>query len=472
VRSSRSELVTLVFACLLCACSLTTVQRSECTPESDTCQATFGVGSVCGEDGFCVRPTHPRCDRTYPVDLFSNAEYSDRIIIGSLMDRHPTTGPSQIVRENAIELAVRGANDDGGIDDRLFGLVMCNIHNDEDDVAIDGMTQQEAAISAAQFLANDLRLPAIIGPSGSADTLAVFAALEGTNTLVMSPAATSVELIAADNTSPTQDQPGLLWRTAPTDSFQAALIASDMESRGVTNVAVVYAEDAYGEGIANAFMADFSGTIMDLPFASTNDFQRSEAGIAAIRSTVEEILFVSSASSHGVTFVETAAVDSMFGTKRIFLTDSAASTSFATMTMDVMSIWPSIRGTRPRLPGNTVFALFRAAYMDAFDGVDPGAFSFTAHAYDAAWLVLAGIAWAVQQEDAINGTTIARGLRRTTEGDPLELKSTDFGDIVDAFSMGESVDVTGSSGDLEFDTATEEVPSEFEIWTPDLLVSP
>jgi hypothetical protein len=182
VRSSSSEIAALGCALLATACSLGTVPRSECTPES--CQATFGFGSVCGEGGYCRRvDVHPRCEKTFPADLFTRPlDHRRTIVFGSLMDRDSVTGASQIQRENAIELALRGANEEGGLDDhptdpQLFGVVFCDIQNDSEDVAYDSLTRPEAVVASARYLAFDLDVAAIIGPSASADSIAVFEAL-------------------------------------------------------------------------------------------------------------------------------------------------------------------------------------------------------------------------------------------------------------------------------------------------------
>ena len=133
-----------------------------------------------------------------------------------------------------------------------------------------------------------------------------------------------------------------------------------------------------------------------------------------------------------------------------------------------MSRWPQIRGTRPELPSGPVFEVFRSRYQVEFMQ-DPEAFSFTANAYDASWLVLYGIAWADQQEGATDGLNIARGLRRVSDGPAFDVTPSSFSPIVAAFGRGQSVDVQGASGDLDYDPATEETDGSFEVWTvPDL----
>lgn len=473
MRSSSSEIAVLGCALLATACSLGTVPRSECTPES--CQATFGFGSVCGEGGYCRRvDVNPRCTKTFPADLFTRPlDHPRTIVFGSLMDRDPVTGASQIQRENAIELAIRGANEEGGLDDhptspQLFGVVFCDIQDDSEDVAYDSLTRPEAAVASARYLAFDLDVAAIIGPSASADSIAVFEALRGSDTLVISPASTSPALTDVDETSPTDETPGLLWRTTPIDLFQVDAMVANMNERGVTSVAIVHADDAYGSGIADAFTAAFSGTEMPFPFDAESDFDRRDQTAAGLSASVDEVLFVSSQSSHAAEFVRQASMDPALGTKQLFLTDSAASAAFQTQITDLMSIWPAIRGTRPRVLTNEANTVFERDFMATY-GVDASDFTFTVQAYDAAWLLFIASAWAVHQESGISGTNLARGVRHTVGGAAFELRPNAFRSIVSAFEAGDSVDVTGASGELQYDLATEELAGDFEIWTvPDL----
>ncbi len=457
---ARSERLALLFACLLAGCSLGTVPRSACDQEA--CQAAFGFGSVCGQDGYCRRAEpNARCTRTFPEDLLTRPEnHRDTIVIGNLMDRSLAT---HAARENAAELAVRSANDTGGLDGREFGVVFCTI---EENTTFDSLSREEAAVASARYLAEDLGLPAIVGPASSGDTQAVFLAVRELGTLVISPSATSPALTAIDETSPTDEQPGLLWRTAPPDSLQARVIANDMESRGVTSIAVVHATDAYGDGIAQELLASFGGTAELLPF--DNDSVLAEQVVTAADMDVQEVLFVSSQTDQAAAFVNATAGLTGFDGKGIFLTDSAANADFVAATSGSSARWPQIRGTRPQLPGGRVFDVFRSRYETVFSD-SPEAYSFTANAHDAAWLVLYGVAWASAQEDTISGLTIARGLRRVSEGEPLDVTPSTFQPIVSAFARGESVDVSGASGALDFDPSTEETEGVIELWTVDDL---
>lgn len=462
--SSRFEALSVAFlATLMASCSLGTVSRTSCKLDEE-CQATFGFGSVCVEGGLCRRAEpEPRCTRTFPADLLTAPEkYPDTIAIGSLMDRSLET---QKARENAAELVIRSANDTGGLDGRELGVVFCTI---EESNELGTQTRQEAAVASALYLADGLHLPVIIGPSSSADVQAVFEAVSALphDTLVISPSATGASLTDIDQTMPTDITPGLLWRTAPPDQLQARVIADDMRDRSVTRVAVIHATDGYGEGMAETFLEWFEGDAQLLPFSNSSVL--AEQVVSAGSADVEEVLFISSQTEQAAAFINATVGISGFDGKNIFLTDSAANTDFVAATTGSMERWPQIRGTRPQLPSGPVYEIFQSRYITTY-GVDPFSYSFAAHAYDAAWIALYGIAWAHHQEIAVNGITIARGLRRISSGTAYDIQASTFQSIVTAFENGEGVDVRGASGEIDYDPDTEETTGGVELWEVDDL---
>ena len=196
-------------------CSLIgTADYEECASTSD-CRAAFGFGSVCGSDGLCAAATAaPRCTQTFPEDLWSSPEkYKDAIVLGSLMDRSSST---HAAREKSSRLAAKQVNDEGGVEGKEFAVVYCTY---EADLAFDDLEPADAAVASAHYLVDQLGVPAILGPAGSADTSAVYQALANTGTLVMSPSATSPALTGLDSDA-SDAAPGLLWRTAPPDTLR------------------------------------------------------------------------------------------------------------------------------------------------------------------------------------------------------------------------------------------------------------
>jgi branched-chain amino acid transport system substrate-binding protein len=403
----------------------------------------------------------------FPADLFSDPENSQAVIIGNLMDRSVA---NHVARERSVQLAADQINSVGGLSrepPRPVGVVFCTIEDDSEENRFDGLERQEAAIASARFLAEDLEVPAIVGPAGSGDTEAVFTQLRQTGTVVISPSATSPALTELEPDA-SSGNPGRLWRTPPPDSLQGRTIAEDMEARGVENVAVIAAEGAYGTGLATVFQSAFGGTSELLVFSEASQIP-NRAVMAGTMSEVDEVLFISSQADENAAFLNSAATEAGFEGKGIFLPDAGANVSV--LDSADPSVFPQIRGTRPQAPGGTVFSTFRASYRSEFDE-DVTQFTFTAHAYDAAWLAFLGSAWAVFQEDELwpTGEGVALGIRHVavgSEGADITFQVDSWNAALTNLRGGEDIDVIGASGNLDYDPVTEETSAPIEVWVID-----
>jgi branched-chain amino acid transport system substrate-binding protein len=285
--------------------------------------------------------------------------------------------------------------------------------------------------------------------------------------VIISPAATSPALTAIDVTAPNDEMPGLLWRTAPPDSLQGQVIASDLVRRAVTDVAVIHVSGAYGEGLAAEFQESFTGgTVMLFPF--TNATERDTAVSTVAEGTYQEVIFIASAVTDTVAFFNAAAVLAGYNTKNIFLTDAAANSDLLTMTRATASaLYPRVRGTRPSTPRGSVYMAFASSYAVAYPGTPVDAFSFTAHTYDATWMTIYGSAWAIYQGGVIDGLNIARGYRHLVGGTGVNVFTvvpSALPGISQAFRNAARVEITGASGALDYDLATEETVAPIDLW--------
>jgi branched-chain amino acid transport system substrate-binding protein len=428
----------------------------ECTSNTE-CRASFGLGSTCGGDGLCsTAAVSPRCTQTFPDDLFSRRDkYKDTIVIGSLMDRSSAT---HAARERSSRLAVKQVNDEGGVDGHTFGVVYCTY---EANPSFDDLKAPDAALASAHFLAEGLGVPAILGPAGSGDVSAVYRALMGKGTLVMSPSATSPALTELDPAA-TDAAPGLLWRTAPPDTLQGPVIAADMATRSISQVFLIAQKGAYGEGLATIFQQSFKGDVTLRVFDSEN--ARTALVTEAAASPATEVLFISSTQADVIAFLNAAAQNAAYATKTFFLTDSAANKEV--IDGSPPAVFDRIRGSRPT-PVNsadTVFNNFRGSYASEYSE-DVTAFSFTAHMYDATWLVFYGAASSLFSHNDVSGVGIAQGLRKLSSGKAFDVQPLNWGGILETLRTGAGVNVRGASGELDYDPVTEETSAPIQVWT-------
>lgn len=442
----------------LVGCSLSRPDVTECSSNA-RCREVFGPGSVCTTDGFCETSSpSPRCSRTHPSDLLSHPEnHPNAVLLGSLMDRSVTTHQA---REDAIRLAVTQVNEGGGLRGRDFGLVLCNVAEDS---AYDSRSRAEAAVDSAHYLADAIGAVAIVGPSASTDALAVYSSLAGRDVLVISPSATSSALTDVEG-KPTDEAPGRFWRTTAPDNLQGEAIAIYLGQSGVKDLTIVYEQGAYGEGLASVVESSFTGSgghVTATSFASTS--ARDAAVVGAGKGAAPWVLFVSSQTADSAAFLNAAATSSGYAAKNLFLTDAAANADLLANIKGAVTLFPRVRGSRFAAPAGAVYEQFRASFKAAYQR-EANDFSYVAHAYDASWLTFYGSARSDGQEGVLHGLGIARGLRRVSQGIPVDIVPLTWGDVGKELSLGGSVDVTGASGNLDFDPLTEETTSPVEVW--------
>lgn len=451
----------VVLVAALAGCTPTRFDQSPCASHAQ-CREAFGFGAVCGKSGLCERvPLIARCDRTYPDDLFSKIDrYPDAVVVGTLMDR---SSPAHLVRERAARLAVKAANEAGGLEGRTMALVSCDT---EANPALDDYSRTEASVITARYLAHMLGVTAVVGPCASTDVEQVWQGLRETGTVIVTPSGTS-PLLAELEPAASEQRPGTLWRVAPSDALQGRLIAEDLLARNVRQATVIREAGAYGEGLAGVFSQHFTaGGGMVQVSAIAADGQISPAAASAATGAPPEVLFISSQQEWVVKFLIAAGAQPGFQGKNVFLTDAAANQTVLDGAAGAAALFPRIRGTRPapRDPGDYVYASFVADYRAEYGG-DPTGAAFSAHAYDAAWLVLYGSAWSLLRDHRVTPLGTARGLRHLGAGAVTPIIPASWVSVTSAFRGGRSVDVSGASGELDFDPVTREISAPLEVWT-------
>jgi branched-chain amino acid transport system substrate-binding protein len=432
--------------------------------DNDQCRSTFGFGMVCNASGLCdtVRSA-ARCATSYPEDLFKRpAQYKDAVVIGSLMDH---SAASHVVRRNAVRMAVKEAAD-SPLDHRPIAVVFCDIAENTD---YDSLKRTEAAVAAARYLATELGVQAIVGPSASVDAQQVWQELHGigASTVLISPAATGPALVSLEPES-SDAKPGYLWGGAPPDTLQGEVIADDLLERGVKSAVVIHEPGPYGEGLVEVlhqrFMAG-GGALTIIPVKTQSEI--GEATVTAGVDPAAEVLFIASQQPWIVDFLNAAYPQPEYKTKHIFLTDAAANAAVLMGATKAAALFPRVRGTRPATPTQPAFAIFVSGYGSLYGGDNPRTTAYAAHAYDAAWLALYGSAWSLFQEKGVTGLGIARGLRHVSAGMDVPIVPSSWNVVVNAFRDGTSINLHGASGELDFDPVTRNVVAPIELWEID-----
>jgi ABC-type branched-subunit amino acid transport system substrate-binding protein len=217
----------------------------ECT-QSLSAQAGMGAAVDGGVvPAVCVKQTH-QCVQLLSEDCDTiTGDYTDdaAVILGSLFSTKGAQAATNLPREQSAMLAVSEINTVGGVPgpnvtSRPLVLVSCD--------------ESTNLTRAGGHLITDLRVPAIVGPNTSQDTLDLSNKLSiAGGTVVMTP--TGVASSIADLTDN-----DLTWLMVPSDVQRAPLMISqlgDLETQikqdrsvGQVKLGVVYRNDALGIG--------------------------------------------------------------------------------------------------------------------------------------------------------------------------------------------------------------------------------
>lgn len=430
------------------------------------CREAFGFGYTCGETGYCeLVDLDQRCDSVYPDDAFLRPEkYGTAHVIGSLYD-HTT----DVLEKLSTRLAVRQADQSDGLDGDLFLLVQCSY---EQAAKLDDLTSEAAGATMGAYLAEELGAYAIIGPATSGVTEATWTEVGPLGALIVSPSATSPALTYLDQPLTPEGHAGRLWRTAPPDSVQGEVLAElvgDFVNRAAPTIAVAYQEGPYGEGLADVFITHYvSGdrAVERLPFR--DDTSRDNAVTQVATGNFHAIVFISSDLPDVTAFLNGAAARDEFDTMPIFLADAARDQELLDQTAAASALWANVKGTSPAVPAGDLYDSFAAAYQGEY-GQSAGESSYSAYAYDAAWLAMYGAAWSKAESGEVTGQGAADGLLQISKvdvalPDRVEITPTSWSQVRAEFAQGESIDVVGASGQLDYDPATEETSGPIDIW--------
>ncbi len=196
----------------------------------------------CGPDNSCLGLLSAQCQSVlYPDD--DDFDRNTVVYIGSIL---PTGGAFEdLVQplENAVQLAVEDFNSQTTLQgDRQVAWVAC-----------DSTAGVDAAISAATHLADNVGVPAIIGPAFSESVIAVAQNVAvDAEVFMITPTATATSITELEDNN-------LVWRTIAPDTYQANGIIdraeelrAEADPTRMERVLVLAKDDAYGTGLLTA----------------------------------------------------------------------------------------------------------------------------------------------------------------------------------------------------------------------------
>ncbi|MCH8984484.1 MAG: ABC transporter substrate-binding protein [Acidobacteria bacterium] len=364
------------------------------------------------------------------------------LTIGTLL---PVTGDLAFLGPPEVagaRLALEDINAAGGV----LGVDMVLHEGDSGD------TNQDIANPEVDRLIA-LDADAIIGAASSAVSKLVIDKITTNNIIHFSPANTSPDFT-------TYDDNGMYFRTAPSDLLQGKVLADQVAGQGNETVAVLYRQESYGQGLADAFKENFEaagGTVE--PFTAyavdTENFDAEvDAMVAAGTDAVVVIGFAESANI--LTTMNERGIGPLSDTN-VWGVDGNIGGIGAELADP--GIIAGMKGTEPSVDLSSITD-FTDRLDAAYEGGVGGVFAYGAETYDAIVIVAlaaitAGCDDPVEVAAQINGVT--------KDG----VKCTDFAACADLLGGNEDIDYDGQGGPYEFVDAGEPAAASFRIATYD-----
>lgn len=325
-----------------------------------------------------------------------------------------------------VDLAVAEIDAAGGV----LGQPVVNEYGDSGDTETDIASQ-----TVDSHLAKGVQ--AIIGAASSGVTFTVIDKITSNGVLQISPANTAPSLTDyPDN--------GLYFRTAPSDALQGAVQASNAIDNGFTAGATIARKDPYGEGLQNAFIADFEAGGGTITTALTYDPTAAsfEAEVAEIAAGNPE--FVQVVGFDESTKLIQEMIKQGVGPQdvQIYLADgNLSATAFKDFPKDTMT---GVIGTVPTGDPSVDVEAFNGKLLEQ----DPELtdFAYGAQAYDATILV----ALAAEYAGCADGTAMAAAMPMIANADAGGEACGTYADCLAIIQAGGQPDYNGVTGPLDF----------------------
>ena len=326
----------------------------------------------------------------------------------------------------------------------------------------DSQTEPAAAQSAARKLISD-GANCLTGPWSSGEVVPVGRSVAARDEVpLITPSGTSPEITELPDN-------GFVFRTAPSDAIQGAVLADAIEeTEGNTDavVSVAARNDPYGEGIANSFTEAWEakgGTTTGEPvlFDPELSSYNSEAGdiVGGNPDLFVIIDFEEPYNRLGPALTRTGDFDpaDLWTADGLAFEDGVGSTSIPVDTL------ANAKGSRPSGPEEVSPA------AEAFDKLYKGApgpkgrGTFDAQNFDAATLCVLGAVAAGSNE----GSAIAEQIQAVASEPGEQYDYTTMADAIEALQAGEDIDFEGVSGPLDLDDAGDPTLGFYDLYEYD-----
>ena len=372
-------------------------------------------------------------------------------------DDESTTGGGEDVSDASFDLTVGALLPQTG-DLSIFappGEKAANLAAEEASAALEGTditveltsadteTKAAAAQQAAQQLISE-GASCLVGPWASDETIPTGQTVAGRQQVpLISPSSTSPEI------SELPDD-GYVFRTAPSDALQGIVLADAVGQEFGTDatISVAARNDAYGEGIANAFIENFeanggttTGPVLYDPEGTTFDSEAEEI----VADSPDGYVIIDFEDPYGKVGAALARTGD-FDPSTMFTADGLAFDPSIPDTIPLESL-DGAKGTRPATPEGTDTADAFQKLYDSSSEQPKDRGTFDAQNFDAVTLCVLGAVAAGSAE----GPDIQAAITDVASAPGDQYDYTDMAGAIEALQAGEDIDFEGVSGPLDLD---------------------
>jgi ABC-type branched-subunit amino acid transport system substrate-binding protein len=443
------------------------VSNAKCTDDATLAHGSSDpVPAVCVQQtGHCVELLTDDCDT-----ITGDYKNDDAVVIGSLFSTKGAQAATNIQRQQSAALAVTQINDVGGLPlggstPKKLVLVSCDESTD--------------LMRAGDHLVNDLRVPAIVGPNTSQDTLdlSTSVSIPG-GTVVMSPTA-----VASSVGSLLDDD--LTWLMVPTDVQRAPLMISQINAletqleaaRATTSVklGIVFRNDALGTGtrtslnslVLNGKPISDAVNLGNHVHINAYDFGApdQDAIVSEYLTFLPDIVVLAGTAEAITRVMVPLEAGWPAGAPRphYVLIDSVKVPELITAVTDNEDLRARVRGTgiTPAPTSKSVYDAFKVDYQVAYPG--SSIISGMGPAYDATYAI--ALALVAEGDADPSGEAVKSGLRRLQGGDmQIDIGATRVLAAFQHLATGDSIDARGTFANLSWTKDGTVQGGTLEIW--------
>ncbi len=314
---------------------------------------------------------------------------------------------------------------------------------------------------------------AVIGPSSSAQVVGIADVIATGHTLTVGRTSTSPLLttLADDD---------FFFRIAPSDTYQAKILAKVIGDAGLERLCLANRQDTYGTYLADEVAKDLAGAVA-ITRTPYDPNQKMLSGVLAACDPLRCPVANADAGATGTNCSDDAKVglllvsypadgaaildgapDWSAAKQKFFFTDGARDVELLKLDLAPARL-QGARGTipsgpDPSSPAGDLLAQYRAAFQTRYGRPAP---AYSEYAFDAVYAIAA----AIEVAGTTERTAVRNGIRNANTKGGTPALAGKWADIRTAVASRKTIDLRGATGNLDFDASGDITPPlYYRVW--------